>query len=161
MLVPLGGKKYPGMHAVIDKKDYGLISGSKWHAEPAHYTFYARATRGGEKVYMHRLIAGLRSVKVDHRDGNGLNNRRSNLRSASSQQNGAYRVRRNKNNTSGLHGVSKTKCGRWMAQITYNRGNIFLGNFKSKLDAARAYDEAAEILFGQFATFNFPKEKAA
>ncbi len=111
---------------------------------------------------MHHDICGV--AIVDHRDcaspiGNlathKLNNRRSNLRSATTQQNARNRKVRS-DNKSGYKGVSKRRTT-FAATISIDKGKrLHLGTFRSAEDAARAYDSAAQKYFGEFARVNFP-----
>jgi hypothetical protein len=110
---------------------------------------------------MHRLILDApKGVQVDHRDRDGLNNRRSNLRSASAaqqkQNNGVY-----KNSASGLKGVFPNPTGKykWRVQITVEGRKLSLGRFSNIDEAARAYNDAAIRYFGEFACLNEIKEK--
>ena len=103
---------------------------------------------------MHRLLMGVTDPKilVDHRDGNGLNNRRSNIRLASpmnNQQNRQYSW-----SSSGMKGVQLLKSGAYMAGIRFHKKQIYLGYFKTLEDAARAYNAKAAELFGEFAYLN-------
>ncbi|EIU7141728.1 HNH endonuclease [Pseudomonas aeruginosa] len=106
-------------------------------------------------VTMHRWImfGDAKGSGVDHRDGDKLNNRRSNLREATQGEN-AKNTRLAKNNSSGFKGVSKTAEGRWRARITVGRKEIRLGNFDTREEAAAAYDRAALQLHGEFASPN-------
>jgi len=102
----------------------------------------------------HRLavlyVTGILPPGVDHKDENGLNNRWTNLRRASKSQNGFNRGK-NKNNTSGFKGVSRTKNGRWKAQIM-KRGKLhWLGSHPTPETAHEAYVAAATRLHGRFA----------
>jgi len=101
---------------------------------------------------MHTFLTGW--PMVDHRNGNGLDNRRANLRPATKSQNGANRLIA-ASNKSGFKGVDLKK-GRWRAQIKVVGSKIHLGYFDLAEEAARAYDMAAIEAFGEFATLNFP-----
>jgi hypothetical protein len=104
---------------------------------------------------MHRVIAGTAGhLQTDHKDGDGLNNRRSNLRPCTSAQNKAN-VGLRSDNRSGFRGVSRNaqdNC--WIARIQGRH----IGVFRDAVDAARAYDDAARKAFGEFAHLNFPDE---
>jgi len=106
---------------------------------------------------MHRFILCIFDfkVKVDHRDHNGLNNQRCNLRQATNQQNSRHQ-RKTIRNTSGFKGVSwvKYKC-KWSARIWTSDKRVFLGYFNDKVAAAKAYDRAAKKYHGKFALTNF------
>lgn len=113
---------------------------------------------------MHRLIMGFpKHMVVDHIDGDGLNNRRSNLRLVTRAQNNrksnSVLPRHNK---SGFRGVCLEKSSKkWCAFIRtadVNRKQTRIGRFKTAEEAARAYDQAAKKFHGEFATLNFPEE---
>lgn len=103
------------------------------------------------KVLLHRLIVGAKpSERVDHENGFTLDNRRFNLRKADAQQNGANRGI-NRNNRSGFKGVSWNKnAEKWSAHIKVLYRKKHLGYFTEKVDAAKAYDSAAQKAFGDF-----------
>ncbi len=108
---------------------------------------------------MHRVIKGAKAGQsVDHVNGNGLDNRRSNLRLCAHAEN--LRNRKiHKNNKSGFKGVRKRKeSSLWRAEIRSNHKFYFLGNFHSAEEAAHAYDAAALKLHGEFARLNFPRD---
>jgi len=102
---------------------------------------------------MHRFITGW--SYIDHIDGNGLDNRRQNLRPANESTNGANRAI-SSNNTSGFKGVVRSRT-KWGAVITPSGRKVWLGTFLTPEDAARAYDAAAAVYFGEFARLNFPQ----
>ena len=148
---------------------YHLVAPFKWSALPIrfknHVTVYAQhSTKVNGKrttILMHRLI--LQGVRqVDHQDGNGLNNRRYNLRPATHSQNqGNAKLRLGC--SSKWRGVSRQRSKRskrlgWAAQISKDRTNHRLGIFREECDAAQAYNFKAEELFGEFANFNVAEE---
>jgi hypothetical protein len=163
-------KKIPltqGFTALVSDRDYRHVSTLSWHAhilyriDGAVKTVYAensyRKTNGRKSTrLMHREILEVdEKVKVDHRDHNGLNNQRGNLRSASVAQNTQYQ-RLSSANTSGFKGVGWSKRYKnWEAGIQRKGKHFFLGSFKDKVEAAKAYDRAARRLFGRFALTNF------
>lgn len=153
------------MVALIDLEDADLVSRHLWHAyRNRGGTWYARTnTPWGSRpasIRMHRLIMGLgsgRDVHVDHIDGCGLNNRKSNLRPASPSENMMNRGP-TKTVRSGFNGVHPhNQSGKWQAQIKSGTLRRSLGLFSDPAEAASAYDAAAVELHGEFAVLNFPE----
>jgi AP2 domain len=147
-----------GKVSVVDEADYQWLSQWKWYARKHRNTYYAqRKTRHSEKprnLMMHVAILGANGG--DHIDGNGLNNRRSNLRPSTRHQNGWNRGKQ-KNNTSGFKGVSWYQSHqKWNAHIQAFGKIKHLGFFDSILEAAKAYDAGAIKYHGEFAKLNFP-----
>lgn len=145
-----------GFVAIIDSEDIGKVAGFTWYASHSSGgVHYAKAhMRDGRNEYLHRLLLGLPDAEIDHIDGNPLNNRRSNLRLATSSQNSANtRARAGRTLPKGVY---LTKSGRFEAKIQIKGESIFIGVYDSPEEAARAYDKAAVIHFGDFARLNFP-----
>lgn len=153
-----------GLFALVDDEDHARIAAHTWYARPGggphHPNHYA--VRKGTKdepgtIYMHRAVMGARKGEaLDHRDRDGLNNTKSNLRFATGSQNCSNVVRASQ---SGFRGVYRClRSGGWYAQIQVERQARHLGRFEDKAAAARAYDRAAIRAFGEFATLNFPDE---
>lgn len=152
-----------GCEAIIDAVDVPLVSGYSWTAmiclrkDGGVKKIYAcrnmpRSSPVRGKVFMHRCIVEAKhEVEVDHIDGDGLNNRRVNLRMATARQNAQNR-KTPTNNTSGHKGVYwSKKSGKWVARIKRDGRLSVLGYFTEKDDAAVAYAKAAGELFGEFA----------
>lgn len=110
---------------------------------------------------MHRFILDAPDgIAVDHVNGNGLDNRKANLRLASSSQNAIHRMRRNPAASSKYRGVTLHKgLGKWQAKAVYEGASIYLGVFVLEEEAAKAYDEFAIEHFGEFAVLNFPNRE--
>lgn len=150
-----------GKVAIVDAADYEWLSQWKWYAMMAGEGYAARSVRlpDGRKgiALMHRVILEPRSDQdVDHIDGNGFNNSRSNLRACTHGEN-LHNQRKARINTSGFKGVFyDRRVGKWQAQIKVNNKNRSFGLHNTPEDAARAYDKAARELHGDFARLNFP-----
>lgn len=147
-----------GLFALVDDEDFEELSKYKWNPQKNGERIYAKRpgvnhnTGLRRPVFMHRHILGVtdRAIDVDHIDRNGLNNQKSNLRICTRSFNNAN-AKIPKDNTSGYKGVYFDKSrGLWHARIS----KIFLGRFKDKIDAAKAYNEAAKTLWGDFARIN-------
>ena len=124
----------------------------------------AMRLRATKKVYLHREIMGLAETDhaseliVDHIDNDGLNNTRSNLRIVNKSHNG-YNMTDRKKSVYGYRGIyqrSGKYRDRWSARISVDGTRIYLGTFDTKIEAARAYDEAAKTYYGPFGHLNFP-----
>lgn len=145
-------------HSVlIDDDDFSLISEFTWYHNPEGYAL-TRKTIGGKRtsIWMHRLIMDAQAgEKIDHIDGDGLNNQRANLRFASAAEN-MYNRRKNKDASSKYKGVTLVrKTNHWIAGLNYEGKRVYIGYFAIEEDAARAYDQKARELFGEFARTNF------
>jgi hypothetical protein len=160
-LIPLTQGKY----AIVDDENYEWLSQYKWHTHKSRNTFYARRQKqikGKQiKIPMHREILGLKPKdkrKTDHKNHDGLDNRINNIRICTNAQNIRNQMIR-KNCSSKYRGVYWAKnCKKWAVSIKVNYKKIHLGCFNSEIDAAKAYDNAAKIYFGEFAVLNFVNE---
>lgn len=160
-----------GKVAIVDDEDYDRLSKHKWHAMHVVQSWYAirklprQPGKPRPSVLMHRQILGISDQrKIDHRDGDGLNNRRANLRTATDRENSRNRNHKAKGCTSLYKGVYWNNNSRkWMARIhdgklgpnNKARGR-YLGYFFSERIAALVFDKAASESFGEFAALNFP-----
>jgi len=165
-----------GKFAIVDPADYLRFARYKWRlcrTKGKNVLYAERSIRlpNGRysRILMHRQIMGLSKSCVlhdirnttsdirviDHINGDGLDNRRANLRLATVAQNAWNSKKRNP--ISGYKGVYFDRQKRfWRAAIVCNRKRIHLGYFKNKITAAKAYDAAARKFHGQFAYCNFP-----
>lgn len=150
-----------GQVAVIDDADASIIGTGKWHAtwRKSANTYYAQqSVRVGadwKTRFMHRVILGAEEggLDVDHKNHNGLDNRRSNLRFATRSQNLANA--RSTGGRSRYRGVVPSgNAGTWRSQIKNSGKTVLLGTFSTEIEAAQAYNNAARELYGEFAILN-------
>lgn len=151
-----------GYEAVIDAADVSLVSNYLWQASElrrkdgsirAVYAVRRPTGASGRRylVLMHRVIlAGSEDKQCDHIDGNGLNNRRQNLREVTHAENQRNR-KRGVNNTSGVKGVTFNKAqAKWRAFIKVSGVRKYLGSFDTLDLASAAYAKASSDLHGEF-----------
>lgn len=160
-----------GKVALVDDDDFERISATRWRARRGKRingpdAFYAlgEVKRDGKRVgiEMHRVIMGEPEAFIDHIDGDGLNNLRSNLRICTNSLNQANRALLLPIKASRFRGVTWHKqSSRWQAAIKVLRRSIYLGLFDTEEEAAVAYDTAASVHFGPYARLNFPKAQVA
>ena len=148
-----------GKFAMVDDEDFDWLSQWKWRALKSKYTYYA--VREGPRperknIFMHRLIMNTPGdMSTDHKDRNGLNNQRENLRVCTVGQNNQNSKLRS-DNTTGFRGVYPTGSRKkYAAKIRSNGKFLHLGVFDSAAEAARAYDAVARGIYGELATTNF------
>ncbi|MDX9913919.1 MAG: HNH endonuclease [Candidatus Moranbacteria bacterium] len=157
--IKLGTKN---LFAQVDDEDYDFLMQWKWYACKHRYTYYARAIiyteRKETRIRMHRMIMGFPSLQIDHKDRNGLNNQKSNLRLCSHGQN---QMNRKSSGRSRYLGVNFNKRIHKGKVYEYIRANIkvgekilSLGNFPTEEDAAIAYNNAAQKYHREFAKLN-------
>ena len=156
-----GAKLIPltrGSFAIVDAEDYDRLNQHKWHLNKHRTTEYAVRCPGRKYIKMHRLLLNAPPhLLVDHRDGNGLNNRKANLRLCTNKEN-ARNARPSKGGSSRYKGVSWHKAKKkYDARIEVDGKRYSLGCFHDEIEAAVVYDIKAMELFGEFAYFNFPK----
>jgi len=148
-----------GKVAIVDASDYIWLSLHTWHVQAPGGKHYAARRRHDKVITMHReIMVPLDWYVVDHIDGDGLNNRRSNLRICTRQQNYCNRAK-----APGCSSIYKgvhlhIKTGKYLVSIRFQGERTYLGSFDDEIEAARAYDRKAVELFGQYAWLNFPEE---
>lgn len=146
--------------ALVDDGDYERVARYRWRAHCHHGNWYAVRSLGRLTIRMHRFILELNNpkVQVDHKNGDGLDNTRENIRIATVAQN-QYNQKRRKDNPSGYKGVNRQqRSDKWRARIKVSGRMVQLGVFVTPEEAARAYDQRASELWGDYARLNFPNE---
>lgn len=156
-----------GKVALVDDEDYDFLMQWKWTLASSKGKEYAhRRKKIGDLYYtfkMHRVILEIANseTKADHKDGNGLNNQRSNLRIATQQEN-CFNRKSRIDKPSLFKGVSierKKNGPRWLSTISINKKQTKLGRTPhtpcGELLAAVRYDIAAVKNYGEFANLNF------
>lgn len=165
--VPLYGQLAAGRVALVDDADYDLVMQHRWNVHetskgpgrcptgPYAITGTYRNGRAGT-MSMHALLTGY--ARTDHKNRNGLDNQRHNLRPATPSQNTANNPGK-QGRRSRFKGVSwqasRQSPRKWRAQIKAGKFR-HLGYFTDEAEAARAYDAAAREAFGEYAYLNFP-----
>lgn len=148
-----------GRVAIVDDCDYEWLSQWKWHLQTSQRTntVYASRRANSKTILMHRLILGTpEDMQTDHKNKDGLDNRRTNLRFATMQQN-AHNRNRYSHNSSGYKGVIYEKeTKNWRARIRIQGKLKNIGRFTTAKAAALAYDKTARQLHKQYARLNFP-----
>jgi len=151
-----------GKWTKVSPRDYYWLKKFKWILYGTGCNFYVIRHKiiGPNKtatVYMHREIMNAPKGRlVDHRNDESLDNRRDNLRFATPSQNMLNRKKKS-NSSSNYRGVWLLPNGKYESQITNNGKKVHLGWFTSEIDAAKAFDEAAQKYHGEFAKLNFPE----
>ncbi len=152
-----------GYVALIDAEDSEKVLAYKWHVlinkkNPVTTSIYVIGRIKGRTVYLHRFIMDApKNLQVDHINHNGLDNRRANLRLATPSQNQYNRI--HTNTKTGFRGVKlcrTSKTAPFYAGIRSENRYYNLGSFKTREEAAIAYDRKAIELHGEFAVLNFP-----
>lgn len=154
-----------GYVAFIDTEDAPRAAARTWYACLKKGRVYAASKRSGESiVYLHRFVLGMPNCRsIDHINGDGLDNRKANLRSASYSQQVQHKLRRRQSVNAPYRGIGRVHSkgriyARFYARIRVDGRQIHLGVFASPEEAAETRDDAARRLHGPFAVLNFPKE---
>ena len=161
-LIPLTQGKF----AIVDNEDYIYLSKLKWHIQKVKGLIYAkncvylgggRNNQRSENTFMHRLIMGAsKGQQIDHINGNGLDNRKCNLRFCTQMGNNRNaRCRTPKSSKFKGVCVQNRIKKPWQASITVDYKQRWLGSYATQEEAAKAYDAAARKYYGEFACPNF------
>lgn len=150
-----------GKVALVDDADFEFVSKYSWNG----HILYPQARIGGRGVFMHQYLLGTIGsgfVNVcDHRNGNGYDNQRVNLRLGTQRQNVWNQRKQSRKTTSHFKGVCwLNRKKRWRARVRVDGKDIsrYFNGEEGEVSAARAYDKIARLHFGDFACVNFPDE---
>ena len=148
-----------GYKCKVDDEDWELLKNYNWHVTiPKSSTKYAKRRIGHRNIFMHRIITNCPiNMVVDHIDGNGLNNQRSNLRIVSRAQN-CQNSNHQKRNTTRYKGVVKRPGGKYEVNIFKSKKAYYLGRYDCKHEAALIYKNKAIELFKEYAKLNIIKK---
>jgi hypothetical protein len=159
--IKLGGKKGAGMVALVDDEEFERVNKYKWRLDINGKNKYALSNiyinNKKTTIRLHRFIFNLnKNIKcIDHINHNGLDCRKINLRVCSYSQNQGNRMP-TIGCTSKFKGVYWDKSrNKWLCEITPNKKKKHIGRFENEIDAAKAYDEKAREVYGEFAYTNF------
>lgn len=148
--------------AIVDDEDFEKLNQHKWYATKSWKCeiYYAKRSIGKSpnqrQLCMHRVILGEFSSKnhIDHINGDGLDNRKENLRVVSQRENSRNMTKKSKS-SSKFKGITWNKeCCKWRVRICVDRKRLYLGDFKDEVEAAKVYNKAALKYFGEFAKLN-------
>ena len=133
-----------GREAIIDAESIEIISGKNWCAHKIRNTIYAATNVNGKTRHMHKFIMPhVDKMVVDHANGDGLDNRKSNLRYCTISEN-AFNQKVRSDNKSGFKGVYfSSTYKKWTSEIYVNKKKIHLGRYNTKDEAAKAYKKAS------------------
>jgi AP2 domain len=148
----------------VDECDAWKIPYFRWRIRfgKTRNNVYVVTDYNRKKIYLHRLLTDFKWEKVDHKNGDPLNNRQENLRD------GTEHNQKNSNKATHASGIPPTskykgvtwykRCKKWVAQMRIKNVKTHLGYFTDEIDAAKAYDKAAHEHFGEYACLNFPED---
>ena len=148
-----------GRVAIVDRADLDKLAGLTWRAVCLNGHWYAQTSIPGveQPVFMHRYLTDCPAGKlVDHADGDGLNNRRANMRVCTHTENmWNQRAQATGRKVSRFKGVTWKPRGKpWAAAIQQRGERLYIGSYRTEEEAARAYDAAAKVFHGRFACTN-------
>lgn len=147
-----------GKHALVDAEDFEKLAEHKWMALFSCGNWYAWRSAKGKCILMHREIMNASKDRiVDHKDGNGLNNCKANLRLCNYGQNNANRKPCGKSSQYKCVSWDKQRK-KWKATTIRNGNTTVIGRYDDERQAARVADYGNIELHGEFAYLNFPNE---
>lgn len=151
---------FSGEVAKVDTEDYDKVNQYKWYADRRKHTIYAKANAGNKtKISMHRLIlCANNGQEIDHKNHDGLDNRKSNLRSCTHKQNCMNSSKMNRMTSSKYKGVDK-QGKKWRAQSRVSGRIRQIGYYDTEEEAANAYDNEVIKYGDENAFINFPERR--
>lgn len=155
--------KHGNFDLIVDDEDFDRVNEHRWwiNKQRGKFRAHGRIDKTQKLIKVHRFILNVYNPKImiDHINMNPLDNRKENLRIVTNQQNSVNK-KLNKNNKSGYKGVFYSERDKkWVSKVKYNYKNINLGRFKTKEEAAHAYNAKVFELFGDFAYLNTIKQE--
>lgn len=162
-LVKLSGKHGSaiGNYAIVDDEDYDRVTKYKWHGYKSNCTYYARSNNkiNGKKIgALHRFILNLtdKTQIVDHKNGNGLDEQKDNLRICTIAQNNKNCKKRK--GRFPYKGIKLAPSGNYLVTIRNGEKKEYVGTYATLEEAGEAYDRKAIELYGEYARLNFPEK---
>lgn len=151
--------KYKGLYyCLVDDCNFDELNKYNWYVNIHKHTNYASAKIKNKTILMHRMIMNCNDTHViDHIDNNGLNNTLVNLRICTQSDNLKKCISTGKSKYKGVSFLTTKNKSYIRADIKICSKQKFLGYFKTEIDAAKAYDDAAILHHGEFANLNFPE----
>lgn len=145
-------KLYSGEFVYVDREDYEYLSQFQWYLFKSEKWTYAVRSQGDKTIFMHREIMGIIDPKVyvDHRDRNGLNNRKKNLRVGDNRQN-QYNVVKKKNSTQKYKCIRETENHKFEVRMRLPDKTRFCKRCDTEEEAVGLYNELALKYHGEFA----------
>lgn len=144
-----------GIKFIVSPEDYDSIKSMRWWACKKKYAYYISTTIRKKNKSLHRILTGAKIGQiVDHINGDTLDNRRENLRLVDASQNNFNQKKKKYGGPFKGIGWHK-RAGKWRARIRAYNQEISLGLYSCPIEAAKAYDEAAKKIHGEYARVNF------